>query len=162
MRLEIADTAVSPRDLAANYKAARARLLNPPKPPLPVEPKPVKAASAPCFWPVQLNVGVPIRARLGNFVPGVTLTRISQEVCEHFHVTFADLKSPCRTKNLVKPRQIVCYLARRHTGRSMSEIGRWLGGRDHTTILYSVRQVETNYEPLREDIEAIRAKLAVE
>jgi hypothetical protein len=166
MRLEIADTAVSPSHLMAQYKAARQRLLTARPKPKPVEPvktdmpKPVDPLSA--LWSPRINAGAAIRSRLGNFVPGVTLTRISQEVCRHFHVTFADLKSASRTKGLVKPRQVVCYLARRHTGRSLADIGRLLGGRDHTTILYSARHVESDYDKFREHIEAIVAKLAVE
>jgi hypothetical protein len=167
MRLEIADTPVSPRDLAANYRAARARLLRPaaitpPEPVAPPEPEPQKTAPVTAhFEPLLLNAGISIRAQLGNFVPGVTLTRVSQAVCERFHVVFSDLRSPSRNKGLVKPRQIICYLARRHTGRSLAEIGRLLGGRDHTTVLYSVRHVEANFEQFREDIEAIQINLAV-
>jgi hypothetical protein len=165
MRLEIADTLVSPRDLVANYKAARARLLKPAalalSAPVAPTPEPPPAPITARFVPLQLNVGVSIRAQLGNFVPGVTLTRITQAVCEYFHVVMSDLRSPSRNKVLVKPRQVICYLARRHTGRSLAEIGRALGGRDHTTVLYSVRLVEANFEDFREDIAAIQMKLAV-
>jgi hypothetical protein len=156
MRLEIADTPYSARDAAANYRAIRDRLLNT-KPPAP--PKTYDMAR---FWSMRLNAGVPIRTRFGNAVPGVNLTRISQAVCEHFQVTFSDLKSARRTNNLVMPRHIICYLARRYTGRSMPEIGRWLGGRDHTTILHGIRQVNSDYERFRDDIEAVIRKLGIE
>lgn len=63
-------------------------------------------------------------------------------VCKHFSVTKADLLSSCRARTLVRPRQIAMYIAKVMTGRSLPEIGRRFGNRDHTTVLHAVRKIE--------------------
>ncbi len=67
---------------------------------------------------------------------------IQQVVCKHFSVTKADLLSACRARVLVRPRQIAMYIAKVMTGRSLPEIGRRFGNRDHTTVLHAVRKIE--------------------
>lgn len=75
---------------------------------------------------------------------------IQRVVAEHFKVTVADILSPRRTANVVRPRQIAMYLTKVLTLRSLPEIGRRFGGRDHTTVLWAVHkiggQVETDPE----------------
>lgn len=62
-------------------------------------------------------------------------------VCaRYFNVTILDLKSDRRTDNIVRPRQITMYVARMHTLKSLTEIGRRMN-RDHTTTLYGVRKI---------------------
>ena len=60
----------------------------------------------------------------------------------HFNVSKADLLSSRRTRTIVRPRQIAMYLAKMLTPRSLPEIGRRFGGRDHTTVLHAVRKIE--------------------
>lgn len=72
----------------------------------------------------------------------ITCERIVRLVCQIYDVTKTDLLSDRRTRELVKPRQIACYLAKQLTPRSLPEIGRKLGGRDHTTVLHAIRKVE--------------------
>ncbi len=72
----------------------------------------------------------------------ITIEEIQRRVAEHFNVTIADLHSVRRARVVVRPRQIAMYLARQLTERSMPEIGRQFGGRDHTTVLHAVRKVE--------------------
>lgn len=72
----------------------------------------------------------------------LTCERIIRLVCQAFDITKVDLLSDRRTRELVHPRQIACYLAKRLTSRSLPEIGRKMGGRDHTTVLHAVRKVE--------------------
>ncbi|QDG79015.1 chromosomal replication initiator protein DnaA [Labrenzia sp. PHM005] len=67
---------------------------------------------------------------------------IQNVVCKHFSVTKADLLSSCRARTLVRPRQIAMYIAKVMTGRSLPEIGRRFGNRDHTTVLHAVRKIE--------------------
>jgi hypothetical protein len=57
-------------------------------------------------------------------------------------VSKIDIKSARRTANVVRPRQITMYLAKKLTLKSLPEIGRRLGGRDHTTVLHGVRRIE--------------------
>ena len=63
-------------------------------------------------------------------------------VSKHYGVSRADLLSARRTANVVRPRQIAMYLAKTLTLRSLPEIGRRFGGRDHTTVLHAVRKIE--------------------
>jgi chromosomal replication initiator protein len=60
----------------------------------------------------------------------------------HYNVTRADLLSPRRARAIVRPRQIGMYLAKKLTSRSLPEIGRRFGNRDHSTVLHAVRKIE--------------------
>ncbi|MBO6508542.1 MAG: chromosomal replication initiator protein DnaA [Roseibium sp.] len=72
----------------------------------------------------------------------IKVEEIQQVVCKHYSVTKADLLSSCRARTLVRPRQIAMYIAKVVTGRSLPEIGRRFGNRDHTTVLHAVRKIE--------------------
>jgi chromosomal replication initiator protein len=56
------------------------------------------------------------------------------------------LESKCRKRHLVEARQIYCYLLREHTNMSTKHIGQTLGGRDHSTVIHSVRALQTTLE----------------
>lgn len=79
------------------------------------------------------------------FGPIVRMPKI-EEICKaavkFYRVTKIDLMSARRTGNLVRPRQVAMYLSKTLTTRSLPEIGRRMGGRDHTTVLYAVRKIE--------------------
>jgi chromosomal replication initiator protein len=72
----------------------------------------------------------------------VKIEDIQKLVATHYNVTKADIVSARRTANVVRPRQIAMYLAKTLTPRSLPEIGRRFGGRDHTTVLHAVRKIE--------------------
>jgi chromosomal replication initiator protein len=72
----------------------------------------------------------------------VKIEDIQKLVATRFSVTRADILSARRTATVVKPRQIAMYLAKILTPRSLPEIGRRFGGRDHTTVLHAVRKIE--------------------
>jgi chromosomal replication initiator protein len=72
----------------------------------------------------------------------VKIEDIQKLVASHYSVTRADILSSRRTATVVKPRQIAMYLAKTLTLRSLPEIGRRFGGRDHTTVLHAVRKIE--------------------
>jgi chromosomal replication initiator protein len=72
----------------------------------------------------------------------VKIEDIQKLVASHYSVTRADILSSRRTAVVVKPRQIAMYLAKTLTLRSLPEIGRRFGGRDHTTVLHAVRKIE--------------------
>jgi len=80
-----------------------------------------------------------IRAREARRVRIEDILRI---VSRHYKVPRNDLLSSRRSRDVVRPRQIAMYLAKSLTSRSLPEIGRRFGGRDHTTVLHSVRKVE--------------------
>ncbi|TFF19961.1 chromosomal replication initiator protein DnaA [Jiella endophytica] len=72
----------------------------------------------------------------------VRIEDILKFVSRHYNVTRTDILSSRRTKTIVRPRQIAMYLAKTMTPRSLPEIGRRFGGRDHTTVLHAVRKIE--------------------
>jgi chromosomal replication initiator protein len=83
-------------------------------------------------------------------------------VAKHYGVSRADLLSSRRTANVVRPRQIAMYLAKTLTLRSLPEIGRRFGGRDHTTVLHAVRKIEglvQGDKVLAEEIEVLKRLL---
>jgi len=92
----------------------------------------------------------------------VTVEEIQRKVAEHFSIRLSDMLGPKRTRTIARPRQIAMYLSKELTSRSLPEIGRRFGGRDHTTILHGVRKVEemrANDSQLNEDIELLRRLL---
>ncbi|MCA0400113.1 MAG: chromosomal replication initiator protein DnaA [Proteobacteria bacterium] len=72
----------------------------------------------------------------------VKIEDIQRLVANHYNVSRADILSSRRTATVVRPRQIAMYLAKFLTLRSLPEIGRRFGGRDHTTVLHAVRKIE--------------------
>ncbi|QKV20675.1 chromosomal replication initiator protein DnaA [Oricola thermophila] len=72
----------------------------------------------------------------------IRIEDIQRAVSRHYNVSRTDMLSNRRTRQIVKPRQIAMYLAKILTPRSLPEIGRRFGGRDHTTVLHAVRKVE--------------------
>lgn len=72
----------------------------------------------------------------------VRIEEIQVVVARHYNVSKADLLSARRMRTIVRPRQIAMYLAKILTPRSLPEIGRRFGGRDHTTVLHAVRKIE--------------------
>lgn len=67
---------------------------------------------------------------------------IIRAVCHEFGVSKIDLIGCRRNREIVRPRQVAMYLAKKVTGRSLPEIGRRMGGRDHTTALAAIRRIE--------------------
>jgi chromosomal replication initiator protein len=92
----------------------------------------------------------------------VKIEDIQKLVANHYSVTRADILSSRRTATVVKPRQVAMYLAKALTLRSLPEIGRRFGGRDHTTVLHAVRKIEglTAVNPtMKEEIELLKRML---
>ena len=90
----------------------------------------------------------------------VRIEDIQRIVARQYNVSRADLLSSRRTANVVRPRQVAMYLAKVLTLRSLPEIGRRFGGRDHTTVLHAVRKIETlagSDTTLAEEIEFAQA-----
>jgi len=73
----------------------------------------------------------------------VKIEEIQRVVARQYNVSRSDLLSSRRTANVVRPRQVAMYLAKTLTLRSLPEIGRRFGGRDHTTVLHAVRKIES-------------------
>ena len=92
----------------------------------------------------------------------VTIEEIQKKVAEHYNVKLADMHSPRRARAVARPRQVAMYLAKQLTTRSLPEIGRKFGGRDHTTVIHAVRKIEElrgGDATLSEDVELLKRLL---
>jgi chromosomal replication initiator protein len=72
----------------------------------------------------------------------ITIEEIQRKVAEHYNVRLSDMIGPKRVRTIARPRQVAMYIAKRKTTRSLPEIGRRFGGRDHTTIMHGIRKIE--------------------
>ncbi|WP_371870767.1 chromosomal replication initiator protein DnaA [Sandarakinorhabdus glacialis] len=72
----------------------------------------------------------------------LTIDEIQRKVAEYYHLKMTDLLSARRAREVARPRQVAMYLAKRLTPRSLPEIGRRFGGRDHTTVMHAVKRIE--------------------
>ncbi|MGF1630478.1 MAG: chromosomal replication initiator protein DnaA [Kiloniellaceae bacterium] len=92
----------------------------------------------------------------------VTIEEIQKRVSAHFNVRIADMYSARRARAVARPRQVAMYLSKQLTSRSLPEIGRKFGGRDHTTVMHAVRKVEelkATDASFAEDVELLRRML---
>ena len=92
----------------------------------------------------------------------VTIDEIQKRVAEHYNIRLADMHSARRARAVARPRQVAMYLAKQLTSRSLPEIGRKFGGRDHTTVMHAVRKVEelkTIDSSFADDVELLRRML---
>ncbi len=104
---------------------------------------------------------------IGDLIRGkeprrVKIDDILRVVMKHFGVNRGDLLSSRRNRSIVRPRQIGMYLAKSLTSRSLPEIGRRFGGRDHTTVLHAIRKVESLLQDdpsLKEEVEVLKRLL---
>ena len=83
-------------------------------------------------------------------------------MAEHYNIRLADLVGPKRVRTFARPRQIAMYLCKSLTSRSLPEIGRRFGGRDHTTVMHGVRRIDELRQTdaaIAEDLELLRRSL---
>ena len=72
----------------------------------------------------------------------ITIDEIQRKVSDHYRIRHAEMMSARRAREVARPRQVAMYLAKQLTPRSLPEIGRRFGGRDHTTVIHAVKQIE--------------------
>ena len=92
----------------------------------------------------------------------VTIDEIQKRVAEHYNIRLSDMHSARRARAVARPRQVAMYLCKQLTPRSLPEIGRKFGGRDHTTVMHAVRKIEelrASDRVMAEDIELLRRML---
>jgi chromosomal replication initiator protein len=92
----------------------------------------------------------------------VTIDEIQKRVAEHYNIRLADMHSARRARAVARPRQVAMWLCKQLTPRSLPEIGRKFGGRDHTTVMHAVRRIEelrAADRGMAEDIELLRRML---
>ena len=115
--------------------------------------------------PITLDIAETV---IRDLVQGIEPRRIKIEdilriISRHFGVSKGDLLSQRRHRSVVWPRQIGMYLAKQLTQRSLPEIGRRFGNRDHTTVLHAIRKIEgqlTDNPRLRDEIEELKKLLS--
>ncbi len=92
----------------------------------------------------------------------ITIDEIQRKVAEHYNIRLSDMHSARRARQVARPRQIAMYLAKQLTARSLPEIGRKFGGRDHTTVMHAVRKIEelsNGDASFAQDVEILRRAL---
>ena len=92
----------------------------------------------------------------------VTIEEIQKRVAEHWNIRLTDMSSARRARAVARPRQVAMYLAKQLTSRSLPEIGRRFGNRDHTTVMHAVSRVTELIERdagFAEDVELLRRML---
>jgi chromosomal replication initiator protein len=92
----------------------------------------------------------------------VTIDEIIRKVADHYNLRMSDLLSARRARQVARPRQVAMYLSKTLTSKSLPEIGRRFGGRDHTTVIHAVRKIEElkkTDNQIAEDVELLRRML---
>jgi chromosomal replication initiator protein len=92
----------------------------------------------------------------------VTIEEIQKRVAEHYNIRLTDMSSARRARNVARPRQVAMFLAKQLTSRSLPEIGRRFGNRDHTTVMHAVSRVAELMQGdagFAEDVELLRRML---
>jgi chromosomal replication initiator protein len=92
----------------------------------------------------------------------VTIDEIIRKVTDHYGVNLTDMLSARRTRSIARPRQVAMYLSKKLTSKSLPEIGRRFGKRDHTTVIHAVKKIEELQSidnQIAKDIEILRRML---
>jgi len=92
----------------------------------------------------------------------VTIENIIKTVCDYFEINVREMLSQRRSRYLVRPRQIAMYLTKNLTSKSLPDIGREFAGRDHTTVIYSVKTIDKlrgRNEEMSKAIEKLKNKI---
>ncbi len=92
----------------------------------------------------------------------VTIDEIQRKVAEHYALKLVDLLSERRARQVARPRQVAMYLCKKLTPRSLPEIGRKFGGRDHTTVMHAVKKIEelmSEDVSFKDEVELVRRSL---
>ncbi|WP_223425212.1 chromosomal replication initiator protein DnaA [Tateyamaria pelophila] len=92
----------------------------------------------------------------------ITVEEIQRRVSEHYNIRLSDMIGPKRLRSYARPRQVAMYLCKHMTSRSLPDIGRRFGGRDHTTVMHGVKRIEELKQQdgqIAEDLELLRRSL---
>jgi len=92
----------------------------------------------------------------------ITVEEIQRKVSEHYNIRLSDMIGPKRLRSYARPRQVAMYLCKHLTSRSLPEIGRRFGGRDHTTVMHGVKRIDELRQQdgqIAEDLELLRRAL---
>jgi len=123
----------------------------------------VAAQAQLCGQPITLE-GIPeiLRDLLRANDRQVTIDEIQKRVAEHYNIRIGDMSSARRARSVARPRQVAMWLCKHLTPRSLPEIGRKFGNRDHTTVMHAVRRIDelcVTDQTIAEDVELLRRTL---
>ncbi|MBN8827551.1 MAG: chromosomal replication initiator protein DnaA [Sphingobacteriia bacterium] len=104
-------------------------------------------------------VNVVLKDLLRTSSKSITVELIQQKVADYYKLTVTNILSSSRERKLARPRQLAMFLCKKHTLASLLDIGRRFGGRDHTTVMHAIKQMETL---LVEDNELMNDVAAIE
>lgn len=93
-----------------------------------------------------------------------SVERIQKTIAEYYSLSLDDLLSKRRARIIARPRQIAMYICKRLTSRSLPDIGRRFGGRDHTTVIHAVKRIESlmqDDDDIRRDVEQLIESLTL-
>lgn len=112
--------------------------------------------------PINLELAKKVLANHSNESSTLTIQDIQKMVCEHYNVKLTEIKSGNRSKPIVTARQVAMYLTKGHLDKSLQDIGRAFGGKDHSTVINALKkiknQLETNSD-LRKDIDELETRI---
>ncbi|WP_297368441.1 chromosomal replication initiator protein DnaA [Acidocella sp.] len=92
----------------------------------------------------------------------ISIQEIQKRVCEHYNIRIAEMSSARRARNIARPRQVAMYLAKQLTSKSLPDIGRHFGDRDHTTVMHAVNRITqliAEDAAFAEDVELLKRTL---
>ncbi len=92
----------------------------------------------------------------------ISIEEIQRRVAEHYNIRLSEMIGPKRVRNFARPRQVAMYLCKQMTSRSLPEIGRRFGGRDHTTVMHGVKRIDElriQDAQIADDLEILRRTL---
>ena len=92
----------------------------------------------------------------------ITIEEIQRRVAEHYNIKLSEMSSERRARAVARPRQVAMFLSKQLTSRSLPEIGRNFGGRDHTTVMHAVRRIEElrlSDAAIAEDVDLLKRTL---
>tara|TARA_Y100001935_G_scaffold232433_1_gene214131 strand:+ start:128 stop:1546 length:1419 start_codon:yes stop_codon:yes gene_type:complete len=92
----------------------------------------------------------------------ITIDDIQRKVADYYNIRLSDLLSARRSRTIARPRQVAMYLSKILTTRSLPEIGRKFGGRDHTTVIHAVKRIESLQDSdnaIQEEVEILSRAL---
>ena len=99
---------------------------------------------------------------LRSYERKLSVEEIKRKVADHYNIRLSDLVGPKRTRCFARPRQMAMYLCKTLTSRSLPEIGRSFGGRDHTTVMHGVKKIDELRQKdaqIADDLELLRRSL---
>lgn len=116
-----------------------------------------------CIPTTGYSLGIAPEPTLVSVRGRLTVKRIQEVVSAYFDIDEAEMRSSRRGRDVARPRQVAMYLARKLTPKSLPDIGRRFGGRDHTTVLHATRVIEALMAidgEIATDVELLTKRLA--